>query len=252
MKIPRLLLLSCLALFPVAVKAAQPVLLELFTSQGCSSCPPAEEVLNGLLANPDPANPIIALAFHVDYWDRLGWKDRYASPGATARQYRYAESFKSDRVYTPQLILNGTVEFLGSNRDRADRALKAAQSTPRATIELQMGAPENPSARIAISKLQALKPADAIHLYCALTEDHRKDHIERGENAGRTLHQMAVVRHLQDLGPLPPGEDEFTTTLPLTLDPEWNVDRLNLVVFLQSNGIGPILGLTAKPIRPRP
>ena len=105
------------------VAQADPVVLELFTSQGCSSCPPADRLLTELQTDPE----IIALSFHVTYWDRLGWADPFATNAGTLRQYDYAEAFKTERVFTPQLIVNGTQSFVGSNRAAITKAVADAK-----------------------------------------------------------------------------------------------------------------------------
>src|SRR5438034_9672572 len=114
-----------------------PVLVELFTSEGCSSCPPADELLAKLVAEqPVEKAQIIALAFHVDYWNKLGWPDRFSSPKFTQRQYDYATFFGGNRVYTPQMIVDGKAEFVGSDSKKAQAALHAdaAQPKPAGTL----------------------------------------------------------------------------------------------------------------------
>ncbi len=117
--------------------AATPVLVELFTSEGCSSCPPADALLSRLgRTQPVRGADIIALEEHVDYWDRLGWKDPFSSEAATARQSEYGEAFGGNQVYTPQMIVDGRAEFVGSSDTDALRAIRAASQTPKPAIQL--------------------------------------------------------------------------------------------------------------------
>ena len=113
-------------------------LLELYTSEGCSSCPPADRWLSSRVAA-DPS--FTALAFHVDYWDRLGWKDPFSSDAATARQNAYAKAWGTRRLYTPQMVVNGREEFVGSSEAQADAAVAAALKRP-ATVALDARAAE--------------------------------------------------------------------------------------------------------------
>src|SRR5260370_2452132 len=113
----------CLAVGAAPVQAGErPLVVELFTSQGCSSCPPADALLAGLASRPE----VLALSFHVDYWDRLGWKDPFSSPEATRRQHRYAELLGTGTVYTPQIIVDGRWQAVGSDPGEVERALDAA------------------------------------------------------------------------------------------------------------------------------
>ncbi|MGH9764327.1 MAG: DUF1223 domain-containing protein, partial [Blastocatellia bacterium] len=113
-----------------------PVLVELFTSEGCSSCPPADEVMARLArTQPVPGAEIIALGEHVDYWNRLGWTDPFSSSAFSNRQREYSSAFANDEVYTPQMIVDGQTEFVGSNIAKARAAIAAAASLPKATVE---------------------------------------------------------------------------------------------------------------------
>ena len=132
----------------VPAGAAVPVLVELFTSEGCSSCPPADTLLTRLAAEKTIGGAgIVALAYHVDYWDRLGWKDRFSSAAFTERQNRYADAWKTDRVYTPQAVVDGRVEFVGTDVNQALEALTASAARPHARVAVALAAGDEPASK---------------------------------------------------------------------------------------------------------
>src|SRR5436190_23170457 len=131
--------------------AAVPVLVELFTSEGCSSCPPADTLLTRLAAEKTAGGAeIVTLAFHVDYWDRLGWKDRFSSAAFTERQNRYAAAWNTDRVYTPQAVVDGRVEFIGTDANRALEALAASAARPHARVAVAPAPGDGPASKRAV------------------------------------------------------------------------------------------------------
>lgn len=171
--------------------APRPLLVELFTSQGCSSCPPADAALAELAGRPD----LLALAWHVDYWDGLGWKDPFSSADATRRQHDYARS-RGFEVYTPQLVIDGQRAVVGSNREATAIALlearAAASSVPARlrregeTLTIELGASSARPARGAI--------------YLLSYEAGATTNIERGENAGRRIRYAHIVRSMRRIG----------------------------------------------------
>ncbi len=168
--------------------------VELFTSEGCASCPPADKLLGEIVANAhENKKPVFALAFHVDYWDYIGWKDPYAKKAFSERQRRYARVFRANRIYTPQMIVNGTKEFVGSNRSKARVSVESAlNKTADFTLFLEKsGGKESNQLEIEynLSKL----PEDAV-LNLALVERGLVQNIGRGENSGMKLHHENVVR----------------------------------------------------------
>ena len=170
-----------------AADARHPVVIELFQSQGCSSCPPANAALIDYANRPDR----LALTFSVDYWDRLGWKDTFASPQFTARQYAYARSIGTE-VYTPQVVVNGRVAGVGTQVSEVDALARAADRVagPEVTIA---------SDHATIAAGQA--PAGGADVWVALFDPHVLEvPVARGENAGRTLPHRNVVRRLVKLG----------------------------------------------------
>lgn len=168
--------------------------VELFTSQGCSSCPPADHLLTDLAQVAKTRRlPIYTLSMHVDYWDALGWADPYATEQFTKRQRRYAAANGSIRVYTPQMIVGGTAGFVGSNRGDAGDAVRAALARePAAEVKLDVAAEED-AWRVAYNVTGA-RAGD--ELVVCLVADAPRNHVPRGENAGRDLAHSGVVRTL--------------------------------------------------------
>jgi hypothetical protein len=196
-----------------ASASAPPVaLVELFTSEGCSSCPPADRLLGELVDSSD--RRIYALAFHVDYWDDLGWPDPFASSTYTARQQTYARAFASREMYTPQMIVNGTEGFTGSDRDRAETAIHEALSQP-STLRLDLH-PRWTAAGALTVDYEVSEAPPAASLVVALVEHRTLTHVLRGENAGRTLRHENVVRSLATAS-LEVARGSVTVDLPRAL-----------------------------------
>lgn len=215
----RLLMIMMTMLFPAACFALDPdttrkavVVVELFTSEGCSSCPPADKVLSSLHDKADDRMQIITLAYHVDYWDRLGWKDRFSSDQWTQRQYRYATAFDSQQVYTPQMIVNGKHQFVGSRRDTAEKWIRIEAQTPVKTnlsIKTAMLKKDNGEHLQVSWTLDQL--AENSELTVLLVEDQLQTDVRRGENTGRKLNHDGVVRHMVHL---PLQDTQGKTLLP--------------------------------------
>ena len=218
--------------------ARQPVLVELFTSEGCSSCPPADKNLAFLdKQQAVPQAEIITLAFHVDYWDRLGWKDRFSSPLFSRRQEIYSQALKLDSNYTPQMIVDGESEFVGSDSGKAAREIAKAAGAAKAHIEMAVDADD-----VEIKISNAPKHADAT-VYAAIAEDGISSRVERGENAGSTLEHVSVVRELKAVGVLAADRQELETSSELQINPDWNASKLRVVVFVQENDSRRIIGV---------
>jgi hypothetical protein len=171
--------------------AARPTVVELFTSEGCSSCPPADALLAELATRPD----VLALSFDVDYWDRLGWKDPYSSPQATERQRRYARLLDLPGVYTPQIVIDGAWQAVGSDGAAVDSALAAARRGA-AAVPLTL-AIDHGQARIGFAAYSTRTPAAIV----LIGFDRRHvDAVGGGENEGRTLVHIDVVRGFAEIG----------------------------------------------------
>jgi hypothetical protein len=194
-----------------------PVVVELFTSQGCSSCPPADALIHDIASDPTLHGRVIPLAFHVDYWDSLGWRDPFSSSEWTQRQARYARAMRLNSAYTPQAVVNGTREFVGSNRSALSAALEKASNEKRDEITLTARREGNSL----IATIHATVPANA-DLMLAIVEDGVTTKIEHGENAGRTITNDAIVRKLVQVRP---GEST------VRLDAAWR--SLSATAFVQ-------------------
>ncbi|HEX8178374.1 MAG TPA: DUF1223 domain-containing protein [Pyrinomonadaceae bacterium] len=227
-----------------------PVLIELFTSEGCSSCPPADELLRRLAeTQPVAGAEVIALEQHVDYWNRLGWADPFSAPEFSARQGDYAAYFNSSGVYTPQMIVDGQTEFPGGNTERARAAIVAAAQRPKATISLaRNGAtqPEGIPLSVRVEQVPAVAAGDTVEVLLALTEDALRTDVPRGENAGRKLAHAAVVRALSSLGQInAPGGPAFVAQPVVALSTRWQLKNLRAVVFVQERNSRRVLGAAA-------
>jgi hypothetical protein len=233
----KFLLFLVLFLSPVFIHAADrtPVIVELFTSEGCSSCPPADAFLAQLEHQPISGAEIIPLGLHVDYWDHIGWKDRFSSPLITARQQRYTTALHLDSAYTPQLVLDGQSEFIGSDTQKIRQAIERAAATPKQVpIQLALSSADAINVRISGSTRQ---PAEIL---LAITETNLTTSVGAGENHGRTLNHAAVVRELRSLGTLSPNG--FTSSVPLTLGRDWHRENMKAVIFVQETTSRHILG----------
>ena len=220
--------------------------VELFTSHGCSSCPPADAVLAELIGEADKTgNKILCLSFHVDYWDRLGWKDPFSNKVSTARQRAYVRVFHLKGVYTPQMIVNGEVEFVGSLRAKAIHAVTSALAfKQRIGVKLSTTAAE--SAVTVRYRLTGRLPRQA-WLNVAVVERSRVTEIKRGENAGRTLRNENVVRHFQAVRLARKRSGSLELPLPKGL----NREDASVVVYVQSSQTAAILGADSVAIQAR-
>ena len=217
-----------------------PVVVELFTSEGCSSCPPADALLARLQRDqPVPAADVLALEEHVDYWDSLGWHDRFSSHQITARQSAYAHRLHLDDNYTPQMIVDGTDQFVGNNSGQALRSIAQAAQRPKLAINLAPPTTDGAHLSATVSVAPApTAPRDA-DLYAALVEPMASTQVLRGENGGHTLNHVSVVRSLQRIGSL---GDATTAPLKFFLDAPKDAGNLRIVVFVQRANQGAILG----------
>lgn len=238
-----LLLVVCLPL-EAAVSHKTPVLVELFTSEGCSSCPPADALLVSLgqATNFEEAD-VIPLAFHVDYWDSLAWKDPFSSKEWTDRQNRYARFLGSPSIYTPQMIIDGKLEAVGSRREDVFASIRKSTRIGKTPLLLKWSSATNARIlRIEIASLAAL-PALEARVYLAIAESKLSSEILRGENAGKKFTHESVVRSLRTL------EGFFLNGLavqefPVEVKDAWISRNLSAVVFIQSIKDGQILGIS--------
>lgn len=219
-----------------------PVLVELFTSEGCSSCPPADDVLARLQkTQPVGGAEVIALGEHVDYWNQGGWADPFSSRAFSARQNSYAQFFRREGVYTPQMIVDGRTEFVGSDGDRARQTIAQAARAPKVGISIMQEPTKgsNVSLSVRVGALPAGEK-DSADVVLAITEDGLQSHVEGGENGGRTLAHTAVVRQMRLLG----AADSRAFQPVISLATAWQRRNLRAVVFVQETGSRRILGVT--------
>jgi len=223
-----------------------PVLVELFTSEGCSSCPPADALLSRLdRTQPVRGAGIIVLEEHVDYWDRLGWKDPFSSEVATTRQNEYGEAFGGSQVYTPQMIVDGRTEFVGSSDTDALRAIRAASQTPKPAVQLSWEQGDNLA--IHIEPLNNAAQHDGQQLFLVVAENMLHSDVKRGENAGRALEHNGVVRQILSLGKIDATPAGFSSSVAVRSEREWNRGNLRAVVFVQERHSRHVLAAAAIP-----
>lgn len=217
-----------------------PVLAELFTSEGCNSCPPADRLLESLLQEqPVDDAYVVILSEHVTYWDHQGWKDPFASVQFTDRQKGYAFRFNLDSIYTPQLVIDGTRELVGSNKRSIERAVRDAAKTPKPLLHVELGGLD---AGLSVSASGPGLVAGLDHeLWFAVTEDNLVVEVKRGENANRTLRHSGVVRRLQRAGSV--DRDGIIKGTTFKLDPGWRRENLRVVAFVQSRQTRKILSV---------
>lgn len=213
----------------VASAEPRPLVLELFTSQGCSSCPPADAYLGQLSARPD----VVALAFHVDYWDELGWRDRFALPQSVARQNVYARNLRRASVYTPELVIDGRTDAVGADGRAVTNALAAQRTGAPLSISLQ-------TAELLVDVgAQPNAPSCDVLLVAYLR--HAISAVGRGENAGRNLEEFNIVREVRPLGTWHGEAKDFHVPLAALAR-----DATDVAVLIQPSGQGPIVGAAAR------
>lgn len=224
------------------------VMVELFTSEGCSSCPPADEVLTKLMSTqPIPGVIVVGLGEHVDYWDRLGWRDPFSSASLTSRQSQYgANVFRTGSVYTPQMVIDGRLEGVGSDFGTIRKAVLEAAKVPKAALMLSARR-DNDGVSIDLhverpANVALKEPADVT---VAITEDRLVTEVRRGENRGRTLRHTAVVRSLMTVGALTPADSTLTKSVSSALEHEWKPENLRIVAFVQERQSRRVVGVGA-------
>ncbi|HEY8208813.1 MAG TPA: DUF1223 domain-containing protein [Myxococcaceae bacterium] len=219
-----------------------PVVVELFTSEGCSSCPSADSLLRDLEATqPVPGVEVIPLGLHVTYWDGLGWPDAYGNPAFADRQAGYAEAIGGG-TYTPEMVVDGAVGFPGG-RDRTVAALKEAASAPKAPVSVKVLKVLKDAVEVEVSLSEGARP-DGAALVVALTQSGLSSDVKRGENAGRVLQHAAVVRTLKVLSAAP------RATVRLPYQAAWDQKSMSVVAFTQGRSHRHVLGAARVPVVP--
>ena len=180
-----------------------PVLVELFTSEGCSSCPPADALLERLdRSQPVNGAELIVLSEHVDYWNDIGWKDPFSSHEYSERQSAYASQFGRGSVYTPQMVVDGHIEFVGSDERRATQAIESATKVPKIPVSISSSSSDEKTITLHIETgaLPSSVTAESAGVFLAIADNADESQVSHGENAGRTLRHVAVLRSLIRIG----------------------------------------------------
>ena len=226
------------------------VLVELFTSEGCSTCPPAD----ALLAKLDHDQPvdgaeIIVLGEHVDYWDDLGWHDRFSSHQYTQRQNQYGARLNVADVYTPQMIVDGTDQFVGNDASHAYRAIQHAAQSPKVKLTLSPPIVDGHKVSASVSSPASATTKPQADLYVALVDPTDSTEVRGGENGGHRLQHAGVVRTLQRVGSL---KDLASRPLTFSLNAPENakLDEMRVVVFAQQSGQGAVIGAASIRVTP--
>jgi len=213
---------------PANASQPSPVLVELFTSEGCSSCPPADRLITELdRKQPIPEANIIVLSEHVDYWNYLGWRDPYSSNRWSERQSDYGRHFGLDSVYTPQMVIDGTSQVNGSDATAVRKAIERSAAQPKLSISISHSSTTNDTLSLTVS----VNASPSATLYAVIADEADRSSVERGENEGRTLDHVAVVRSLTEVARLqtPLTDKTFTVHLPSA-----SLNRhLRLILFAQ-------------------
>lgn len=222
---------------PAAAGERSPVVVELFTSQGCSSCPPADAYLGELAKRPD----IIALSLHVDYWDYIGWKDPFAQRGFTERQRAYSRALTQRYVYTPQMVVDGHSQGVGSDRGAIERLIREAAKTREAVARPRLRQVGDEI------RIEGGGPVSAV-VWMAVYDAAQRTPVARGENAGRQLANHHVVREWRTLG----RYEGTPVSLPLDIEAAALAKRGCAIVVQAETGAGPGAVLAALSIPPAP
>jgi hypothetical protein len=245
-----LLFAVALAIASGGLQAAPPtpVIVELFTSEGCSDCPPADTLLEKLIATqPIAGAEVIGLGQHVDYWDRLGWKDRFSSAALTSRQQLYQTRFGTESTYTPQMVVDGRAEFVGSDASAARRAIEKTLAAPHGRMHLDVAM--SAAVQVTVSDLPPLPRGDRADIIVMVTERGLSTDVTRGENQGKVLAHAPVVRYLATIGHIPDGASGGTASAGgIALAPDWRRDRLAVVAFVQQQRGRAILASASAPL----
>jgi hypothetical protein len=241
-------------LCPLAAQAAAKrtaVVIELFTSEGCSSCPPVDALLSELEAKqPIEGVEIIPLEEHVDYWNHDGWQDPFSGQEWTQRQQQYVAKFNGETPYTPQMILNGgKVMALKNSAEVQEDILQAAKEQKMDVSVVEASSDKSDALKFDLraENLPGTSEVDKVDVWLAVTEDGLHSDVTAGENKGKTLEHAAVVRSLRKVGSAGGTSTPFAANVEIKLKPTWKKENLRVVVFVQDRRNWRILGAaTAK------
>jgi hypothetical protein len=217
-----------------AAKNKQPVLIELFTSEGCPTCPPADRNLTFLeTEQPFAEADLITLSLHVDYWNSRTWKDEFSSPMFSRRQDIYSQIFKISSVYTPQMIVDGQMQFAGTDLAKVQKAIVASAKSEKGKVELSTVEDKNGGTKLLV-KISDLPKHEISTVFLAVAEDKLASNRTGSSGAKRAF--TSVVRELKSLGFLTAEQKNMEAETFLQFQPNWKIENLKLVVFVQENG----------------
>jgi hypothetical protein len=242
MSMMRRILFLCLMAAMAAIAFAQSkpvVVVELFTSEGCSSCPPADALFRELQAHGVAGADLALLGEHVDYWNNLGWRDGFSSAQFTRRQAEYTGMLHVADAYTPQAVVDGRVELVGNDEKALRNAIdKEAKSQKPLKVSLNW----DNAAQTAHVTVEGNASGE---LFVAITEDGLSSAVKAGENNGKTLAHAAITRKMIDVGPAKNG---MSKDVKVALDAKWNVANLRVIAFVQNMKSGAILGAATEKV----
>jgi hypothetical protein len=233
-----------------AADTRTPILVELFTSEGCSSCPPADKFLAKLDGQPVAGAELIVLSEHVDYWNHIGWKDPYSSRFYSDRQSTYAQRFGLDGPYTPQIVVDGVTEFVGSNSAAANKAFGKALGARKLAVHLSSISVDGAKVlqvHVDAGPLDASFALPDAGVYVAVALNRAESQVSAGENAGSKLTHVSVVRSLEKVGDLKAGQG-LSKDLHFKLESGTDLQNLRVIAFVQAPGQGRVVGAALAPV----
>jgi hypothetical protein len=230
------------------------VVIELFTSEGCSSCPPADTLLKRL-SEQQPFSDVrlIALEEHVDYWNHLGWADPFSSRAFSDRQDQYDQALRTGGPYTPQMIVDGQFELVATHGDAAAKTIQKAAAQPKLDVAVSVNAnsaPEKPVLTIQVSNPQGIPLQEPAEIWVAVTESNLQSDVKAGENSGETLKHAAVVRSLRKFETLRDSSG-YTGEVALSVDTKWKRENLSAVIFVSEKKSHKMIGAASATLAPR-
>jgi hypothetical protein len=231
----------------VASSERTPVLVELFTSEGCSSCPPADELLRKMdQLQPIPSAEIVVLSEHVDYYDHIGWKDPFSSHAYTERQQKYVDRMKVESPYTPQMVVDGEFQFNGTDAKTAVQDIQKAAAAEKISVKLT-ASQTNQKGKISINVQAPALPGSSglssADILIAVADDADVTKVASGENSGRTLTNIAVLRELKPVGKIDKANGfskDVETGIPAT-----STNKSRIIVIVQEPHQGKLLGIAS-------
>jgi hypothetical protein len=231
-----------------------PVVVELFTSEGCSSCPPADQLLAKLEAEQPIKNvEIVALEQHVDYWNNGGWIDPFSSTAATSRQRDYAGVLSNGNGYTPQMVVDGQNQFVGSRAGQATSVIEQAGTRKKTEVTLSTTeSAKGEKVHVSVGAIPNLSSGDTPEVWLAITESGLHSNVKAGENSGQDMHHAAVVRKMWKIGAVKQsGATSFSGDTEIKIDRGWKRENTHVVVFVQEKRSKKILGAGITRLQPQ-